>query len=313
MMMMIVMNSTPTSYFILSAYIDIGLLKYVVFVFLLCFYILSMFSNLLLIVVICMNRSLHEPMYLFLCSLFVNELYGATALFPLLLTQVLSDVHILPRPLCFLQLYCLHTYGSIEYVLLGVLSYDRYLAICCPLQYNSRMTASTISRLVAAAYSWGTITCIIMICLSSSLKLCGNVIQKVYCDNYSVVRLACSETNIINIYGLIITFFNILFPLVLILFSYIKILLICLSGCKQSRKKVYSTCMPHLVSLINYSFGVSFEIVQSRFNMTTMPITFRIFMSLYWLTIQLLLNPLMYGFYLSKIRLILQNLPLPRL
>ncbi|XP_028429895.1 olfactory receptor 10H5-like [Perca flavescens] len=134
--MRIMMNSTQVSYFTLATYFDTGVFKYLYFLIILSLYVFIVCANLLLIVVICMNRSLHEPMYLFLCSLFVNELYGSTGLFPFLLVQILSDIHTVSAPFCLLQMFCVYTYGS----------------------------------------------------------LCGNIINIVYCDNYSIMKLACYET-----------------------------------------------------------------------------------------------------------------------
>ncbi|XP_018560418.1 olfactory receptor 142-like [Lates calcarifer] len=302
------MNSTQLSYFTLAAYFDTGLFKYLFFIIAMFLYAMILCTNVLLIVIICMNRSLHEPMYLFLCSLFVNELYGSTGLFPFLLLQILSDIHTVSVPFCFLQIYCVHSYGGVEYLNLAIMSYDRYLAICYPLQYNTRMTSHKIAILIAVIWLYPLLACVIMISLSSPLQLCGNIIYKVYCDNYSIVKLACSDTSVINIYGLFATFGTIICPLILIIFTYMKILKVCFSGSKQTRQKAVSTCTPHLASLLNFSFGASFEILQSRFNMNSVPNMLRIFLSLYWLTCQPLFNPVMYGLNMSNIRNICKSL-----
>ncbi|XP_023273272.1 olfactory receptor 10A6-like [Seriola lalandi dorsalis] len=301
-------NSTQVSYFELVAYFDAGLLKYLVFMALMSLYMVIVCANLFLIVIICLNRSLHEPMYLFLCSLFVNELYGSTGLFPFLLVQILSDIHTVSVPFCFLQIYCVHFYGSVEFFTLGVMSYDRYLAICYPLQYNTRMTSTKVVILTAFAWLYSVVATVVMISLSAPLPLCGNTIHKVYCDNYSIVKLSCSDTTVNNIYGLSYIFTIIVALIILILYTYMKILKVCFSGSKQTRQKAVSTCTPHLASLLNFSFGAFFEIVQSRFDMSNVPIVLRIFLSLYWLTCQPLFNPLMYGLNVSKIRIICKNL-----
>ncbi|XP_054454756.1 olfactory receptor 10A6-like [Anoplopoma fimbria] len=266
------------------------------------------FSNLLLIAVICMNRSLHEPMYLFLCSLFVNELYGSTGLFPFLLVQILSDVHTVSAPLCFLQNFILYCYGGVEYFNLAIMAYDRYLAICFPLQYNTRMTFNKITVLIAVTWLCPLLLCVVMTSLSSSLQLCGTIIEKVYCDNYSIVKLACYDTTVNNIYGLVVTILSIFCSLILIIYTYMKILRVCFSGSKQTRQKAISTCTPHLASLLNFSCGACFEIIQSRFNMNNLPITLRILLSIYWLTCQPVFNPLLYGLNMSKIRIICKSL-----
>ncbi|XP_059187397.1 olfactory receptor 10A6-like [Centropristis striata] len=301
-------NSTQFSYFTLGAYSDTGVLKYVYFMIIMSLYMLTVCANVLLIVVICLNRSLHEPMYIFLCSLFVNELLGSTGLYPFLLVQILSDIHTVSAPFCFLQNYVLFSYGGVEYLNLAVMSYDRYLAICRPLQYNTQMSFNKISMLIAVTWLFPLLLCVVMTYLSSSLQLCGTIIEKVYCDNYSIVRLACNDTTINNIYGLVITALSIFCPLMLIIYTYIKILKICFSGSKQTRQKAFSTCVPHLVSLLNFSCGAGFEILQSRFNMSNLPNILRIFLSLYWLTCQPVLNPLLYGLNMSKIRIMCKSL-----
>ncbi|XP_053279029.1 olfactory receptor 49-like [Pleuronectes platessa] len=304
----IMINATIVSYFTLAAYVDSGLLRYLFFTMVLSLYLLILCANVLLIVVICMNRSLHEPMYVFLCSLFVNELYGSTGLFPLLLLQILSDVHTVPRPLCFLQIFCVYSYSCVEFFNLAVMSYDRYLAICCPLQYNTRMTQRKITVLITLTWLSASVVCFVPLTMTAPLQLCGNIINKVYCDNYYIVKLSCSDTSVNSFYGLAATSFVIVSPVSLIFFSYMRILKICFSGSKQTRQRAVSTCTPHLLSLLNFSFGAFFEIIQSRFNMNNVPNMFRIILSLYWLTCQPLFNPLMYGLNMSRIRNICKNL-----
>ncbi|XP_062241350.1 olfactory receptor 6N1-like [Platichthys flesus] len=302
------MNSSQVSYFTLAAYVDSGLLRYLFFTMVLSLYLLILCANVLLIVVICMNRSLHEPMYVFLCSLFVNELYGSTGLFPLLLLQILSDVHTVPRPLCFLQIFCVHSYGHVEFMTLAIMSYDRYLAICHPLQYNRTMTMNKVAVLTAVNWLFSVYGILVPVSLAARLRLCGNIINKVYCDNYSLVKLACSETSVNNIYGLVYMFSIVIGLVVLILYTYVRILKVCFSGSKQTRQKAISTCTPHLLSLLNFSFGAFFEIVQSRFDMSSLNMNLRVFLSLYWLTCQPLFNPVLYGLKISKIRIICKNM-----
>ncbi|KAM9359657.1 olfactory receptor 10J4-like [Symphorus nematophorus] len=270
-------------------------------------YILTVGVNALLIVVICLNRSLHEPislhkpMYIFLCSLLLNELYGSAGLFPFLLIQILSDIHTVSAPFCYLQIFCLYTYVNVQFYNLAVMSYDRYLAICCPLQYNTCMTSNKVAVLIFLSWLFPLLAIIVMISLNASLQLCGNFIDRLYCDNYSVVRLACYDTTVNNVYGLIYTFTVLFGLIVLILYTYIKIFKVCFSGCKQTRQKAVSTCTPHLASLLNFSFGCFIEVLQSRFIMNSVPIILRIFLSLYFLVCQPLYNPVLYGLNLTKI------------
>ncbi|XP_073349402.1 olfactory receptor 4E2-like [Pagrus major] len=302
------LNSTRVSHFTLAAFFDTGILRYLFFMIVLLLYILIVGANIVLIALICMNRSLHEPMFLFLCSLFVNELFGSAGFFPPLLLQILSDSHTVSASLCFLQIFCLYTYANVQFWNLAVMSYDRYLAICHPLQYNTRMSYKKVSMLIFLTWLCPIIEVAVMIYLSARLQLCGNVIHKVFCDNYSIVKLACYDTTINNAYGLIYMFTLVFALIILILYTYIKILKVCFSGSKQTRQKAVSTCTPHLASLLNFAFGCFFETVQGRFNMNSVPNMLQIFLSVYFLTCQPLFNPVLHGLKMSKIRTLCKHL-----
>ncbi|XP_076002311.1 olfactory receptor 52Z1P-like [Genypterus blacodes] len=294
-------NST-LPYFILGAYLNIGALRYLCFIITAITYIVIVVANTSLIVVICTNRSLHEPMYLYLCGLFANELYGSVGFFPLLLMQILSDIHTVSAPLCYLQIFCLYTYAQIEFCTLAIMAYDRYVAIVCPLQYKMHVTSDKVALFIAAIWLYSFVKFLITIFLGIRLPRCGNVIDSLYCHNYLVAKLACFGSKVNNIYGIFGILITIALPLLLILFSYSKILKICFASSKQTRHKALSTCTPHLVSLINFSFACCFEILQSRFDMTNFPSVLRIVLSLYFLIIQPLLTPVIYGMQMSKIR-----------
>ncbi|KAM4566957.1 olfactory receptor 10A6-like [Odontesthes bonariensis] len=298
------LNSTLStlSYFILEAYMNVGTLRYFYFVVTLMLYGSIIVANAWLIVVISVNRSLHEPMYMFLCSLFVNELYGSSGLFPFLLIQILSDVHTVSAPLCFLQVFCIYTYANIEFCNLAVMSYDRYVAICHPLQYNTRMTLNTVTVFIVLSWFYCFIRCFITLNLNIRLTLCGNSLNSLYCQSYLIIKLACSAAQVNNIYGLIGLVFSVIFPLLAILFSYSRILKVCFSGSRNTRQKAVSTCTPHLISLVNFSFGCLFETLQSRFDMSSWSHVLRLTLSLYFLMLQPLLNPIVYGMQMSKIR-----------
>ncbi|XP_074534804.1 olfactory receptor 4E2-like [Halichoeres trimaculatus] len=294
-------NVTQFSHFRLGGFSETRFLKHIYFLVAMLIYMLILCANLLLIAVICRNRSLHEPMYMFPCSLFVNELFGSTAFFPLLLDQILSDTHTVSVPLCFLQIYCLYSYVYVEIFNLMIISYDRYLAICYPLQYNSYMTFKKVSMHIAAAWLSAFLYLACTLPLSSTLQLCGNVINYIYCNNYSIVKLACSDTKVNNILGLCSLVLTAIVPMILIFYTYVRILKVCSSGSKQTRQKAVSTCTPHLVSLFNFFFGICLEVIQSRLEMNRLPPLVIVFLSLYLFVCVPLLNPIIYGLKMSKI------------
>lgn len=296
-------NSTHFTTIILTGYIEVGLTIYIYFALLILLYITIILANSLLIGIICVERSLHEPMYIFLCCLSLNELYGSAAFVPFILNNVLTTSHEVTITFCYVQIFCLYTYASVEFGSLAIMSYDRYMAICYPLLYSSIMTSNRVCILIVLVWFVSFFKFIVNICLSLRLELCGNVIEKVWCDNYLLVKLSCSDTNVNNIYGVIGAIVTIVLPFILILYSYLKILKVCLNSSVETTQKATATCAPHLVSLLNFSLGCSFEIFSSRFDKIHMPPVLRVIISVYFVICPPILNPIMYGIRLSKIKM----------
>ncbi|XP_055003813.1 olfactory receptor 11A1-like [Boleophthalmus pectinirostris] len=301
-------NFTQVSYFTLGAYFDPGPLRWLYFVIILSVYVLIVLSNLLLIVVICMNTTLHEPMYMFLCSLFINEINGSTVCLLFIAYQILQDVHTISYNLCFLQLFLLYSYIGVNFTNLAIMSYDRYVAICFPLHYNTHMTPRKVTCLIVVIWLSPLVAVTVTIVLTASLKLCGNILDSVYCDNYLIIKLACSDTTVNNIYEVITAAVFVSIPIIVIFFTYIQIFRVCFNGTKQTRQKVVSTCTPHLFSVVNFAIGSSFQIAQTRVDLSHLPQMLRIMLSLYHLTCQPLLNTPMYGLSLTKIRNVCKNI-----
>ena len=301
-------NSSWGRSLVLGAYLPVGELRYLFFALVLLLYAAVLLLNGSLVLVIGVSRSLHQPMYLLLCSLFVSELYGSTALFPFLLLQILSDLHTVSAPFCFLQIFCLYSYVHVQFCSLAAMSYDRYVAICCPLQYQQRVSGSRVLLAVLVLWLYSFLKCVVTLALSVRLQRCGVAINSLYCLNYLVVKLSCSDTSVNNIYGLVGMVVTVLLPLVLILFSYLRILQVCFSGGGQARQRAVSTCSPHLASLLNFSFGCCFTTLQSRFDTTSVPSVLQLVLSLYFLLIQPLLNPVLHGLRLSHVRRLCRRL-----
>ncbi|XP_071216642.1 olfactory receptor 11A1-like [Salvelinus alpinus] len=295
-------NSTHYEIFRLAAYGDIGQLKYFYFALVTVIYFVIILANALLIGVICIERSLHEPMYLFLCALFVNQLYGSTGLFPALMFYLLSDTHDISLLYCYLQIYVLYTYAITEFCNLAVMSYDRYISICYPLQYNNIMTPKIICGLILLPQVYSFFINAIIISLSLRLQFCGNVLDRVYCDNYSVVKLACSNTMLNNIWGFVVTVISFSCTIFPTIYSYVRILQICLKSSKEMKQKAFNTCTPHIASLLNFSFGCLFVILQGRYETAVLPPILRTILLVYFLICPPLFNPLMYGVRMVKIR-----------
>ncbi|CAL8241057.1 unnamed protein product [Merluccius merluccius] len=297
-------NSTPVVSFILTPYGHIGLLRYLYFSFIFLWYIFIVLANSSLVLVICLERQLHEPMYLFLCSLFVNEIYASSTVYPCLLSQMLSEKHEVSRSYCLLQVYCLYSSASVEFCSLAAMAYDRYVSICYPLHYSVIMSTRRVRHITTLIWVSSLVNFTICFSFTVQLEFCGNLIDKVFCDHYLVIKLACSMSALADGFDLLFAFVAILLPLTLIFFSYIKILYICLKTTKETKQKALSTCAPQIISLANLLIGCIYHFADTRLNVTVNHLhpQLRVLLSVYLLLCQPLLSPLMYGLNLSKIR-----------
>uniref|UniRef100_A0A3B4XUU3 Olfactory receptor n=1 Tax=Seriola lalandi dorsalis TaxID=1841481 RepID=A0A3B4XUU3_SERLL len=293
-------NLSEVTSFHLSDYYGMEDMKPVYFCMFLIIYLTIVAENIALIMVVYREKTLHEPMYLLLCNLAVNGLYGSTALLPAVLSKLLSHSYEISLPLCQTQIYAIHTFAITEFTILAAMSYDRYVAICYPLPYHAIMSQRLV-KLIVFTWLYPMLAFLIVFILTLQLRFCERTIEKVYCVNYLLVKLACTDTSIMNIVGLLSVVLYMIPQLIMIFYSYAHILRICLLSFSKSRLKALRTCTPHLLAIINYSIGCFFEIAQSRFNVSHLPYETKLFLSLYFLIFPSILNPAIYGLIRSSV------------
>ncbi|XP_018537817.1 olfactory receptor 2AT4-like [Lates calcarifer] len=268
---------------------------------LLCYCVILM-VNISLILTIILDKNLHEPMYILLCTFCMNGLYGTTGFYPKFLWDLLSPAHVISYSGCLLQALVMYSFACSELAFLAVMAYDRYVAICRPLEYHSIMSKQRLFKLVC--FSWLTPLCIIgtNIFLTSRLKLCSPYIARLFCVNWIIVTLACfpNETIVNNIVAYI-TILIYVFHGVFIIWSYMYLIKTCVSSI-ENRAKFMQTCVPHLLSLLTFLFTVLFDVMNMRFASKDLPQTFQNFVAIEFLVIPPIMNPLIYGFKLTKIQ-----------
>lgn len=295
-------NSTSPPYFNLTMFVNIGNYRYPTFVLCLLSYAFITTANLVIIVVISQAKTLHEPMYMFIMCLSINSLYGSAGFFLRFLRDLLSDTHLIPRSACFFQVYVIYTYASYELTLLGIMAYDRYVAVCQPLHYHNKITSKMVAKLVAFAWIYPSFSVGTCVYLASRLPLCDNKIPKVFCANWPVVKLSCISTVINNLVGMFVSVTTVFLPLAFVLYTYIRIILICRKRSAEFKSKVIQSCLPHIVTFVNYSITVFCDVSLSRINLEELNPFLAIILSLEFVVIPPLVNPLVYGLKLPEIR-----------
>lgn len=163
------------------------------------------------------------------------------------------------------------------------------------------MSPSKVKVFIAVSWLYSYSTFTMYLSLTLRLSFCRYVIPKTHCANYDLVNLSCDDTFVNNIFGLLSSFFYLIPQLLLIVFSYVQILRVCLRASNECKKKAFQTCLPHLVTVIMYFIGMCFELSQGRLEKNAVPHGVKIFMSLYFLIMSPLLNPVVYGAGVLKI------------
>ncbi|XP_053295167.1 olfactory receptor 1019-like [Pleuronectes platessa] len=295
-------NVSVITIFYLSGLTESKNNRYILFSLSLLCYCVIVLANITLVVTIILDKNLHEPMYILLCAFCMNGLYGTTGFFPKFLWDLLSPVHVISYSGCLVQGLVIHSFACSDLSILAVMAYDRYVAICRPLQYHSIMSKQRLMKLVC--FSWLTPFCLIgiNIGLTSRLKLCSPYIARLFCVNWIIVTLACfpAETMVNNIVAYIFIIFYV-FHGVFIVWSYIYLIKKCVNSI-ENRAKFMQTCVPHLFSLITFVFTLLFDVMNIRYGSKTLPQPFKNFVAIEFLVIPPLMNPLIYGFKLTKIR-----------
>ncbi|XP_046903805.1 olfactory receptor 1030-like [Hypomesus transpacificus] len=266
---------------------------------LLCYCVIIL-VNFALILTIVLDENLHEPMYIFLCNLCISGLFGTSGFYPKFLLDLLSYLQVISYAGCLIQTFVIYSSACSDFSILAVMAYDRYVAICRPLEYHSVMTRQRVAWLVS--YPWlSTFFLIDVQCiLTIKLRLCGSHIEKLYCANWPIVKLSCSSTSASNIIGFIIIVFY-LWHILFIMCSYVYIIRSCLKSI-QNRGRFMQTCMPHLLSLMNVTVALLFDVLYSRYGSADTSQNFRNFMALQFLVVPPILNPLIYGLKLKQVR-----------
>ncbi|XP_056587725.1 olfactory receptor 5M3-like [Triplophysa dalaica] len=274
--------------------------RHVYFSCFLLFYSLILLLNIWLCVVIVLERALHEPMYIFLCNLCINGIFGTTGFYPKFLHDLILDSYVIPSYMCALQSFVIYSAVKCEYCTLAVMAYDRNVAICKPLNYHSKMNRFKCVMLLVFCWTVPFVTTLIALLLSNRLALCRYHIDKLYCDNWSMVKLSCESTVVNNIYGIFgISFQFCIFAVVMV--SYIKLAIACKASL-ECRKKFWQTCVPHMLSLLNFSLALLFDTLFNRYGTSNIPESLRIFLALEIIIVPPIFNPLIYGLKLTEVR-----------
>ncbi|XP_008835824.1 olfactory receptor 14K1-like [Nannospalax galili] len=217
-------------------------------------YLVSLIGNLFIIMLVTVDRCLHTPMYFFLKNLSFLDLCFISATVPKLILSSLSHRSTISFPGCVCQVLFVVSFVASETSLLTAMSYDRYVAICRPLHYETIMNRRVCVQIVAASWLFGSFLGALYSYGTFSLPFCGSRnVPQFFCDIPSLLKISCSKMHVtIDIsvtFGIVCGFFF----LVCIVSSYVYIFNTVLRmPLSQGRSKAFSTCMPHLIVVTTF-------------------------------------------------------------
>lgn len=264
-------------------------------------YMLILFCNLILISVITLNKSLHQPMYLILLNLPVNDLIGSSALFLQVMKELLTKSRTMHYSSCVTQAFFIHIYAGGTVFIMTAMAYDRYIAKCNPLKYNAIMTHAHIFRIITCLWLTNLAILSVLFFLLLRLPRCRSELTHLYCDHPSLLALVCANVTVNHIYGLFTVALTQVIANVIIMYTYLQILVACFrSKQPDTKSKALQTCATHLtVFLLLECLGL-FTIISYRLKDIS-PLLGK-FMVMSTLIFPPTLNPIIYGLKTKEIR-----------
>ncbi|XP_036624281.1 olfactory receptor 2C3-like [Trichosurus vulpecula] len=279
--------------FLLLGFSDRPLLETILFIFVSIFYVLTLLGNAAIMLVSRLDARLHTPMYFFLTNLSFLDISFTTSIVPQLLVNLWGPEKTISHAGCVVQFYISHWLGATECVLLAVMSYDRYVAICQPLHYTVIMNSWVCWGLASTAWLGGLSTSLLGSTLTVQLPLCGhNRIDHFFCEMPLIMQLACVDTSLNEVEMYIASFIFVVLPLGLILVSYSQISRAVLKiKSAVGRYKAFNTCSSHLVVVFLFYGSIIFMYLQPAKSSSHEQGKF---VALFYTVVTPMLNPLIY-------------------
>ncbi|XP_075768047.1 olfactory receptor 6Z7-like [Pelodiscus sinensis] len=253
-----------------------------------------MAGNVLILALVVADQHLHTPMYFFLGNLSCLEICYSSTLLPQLLAGLLTGDWTISFTGCLTQYNFFGSLVATECLLLSVMSYDRYVAICNPLHYTARMSGRCCLHLAGGSWTGGFLACSILTVSISQLNFCGpNGIDHFFCDFIPLVKLSCNDPLLMDTLAFTVTFIVALVPFLLTLASYVCIISTILRiPSTTGRQKAFSTCSSHLI-VVSIYYGTL--LTAYLFPTTDLLSNFKKVLSVSYTILTPLANPLVYA------------------
>ncbi|XP_069086111.1 olfactory receptor 5AP2-like isoform X1 [Pleurodeles waltl] len=302
-------NQTSVTEFILLGLTDDPVLQVPLFALFLLVYSLTLISNIGIMVLIKLSPRLHNPMYFLLSNLSFVDLCYSSNITPNMLVNFLSEKKLITFLGCAVQMFLFAGLGSTEALLLAVMAYDRYAAICKPLLYHVIMTENRYTSLAALAYILGFLNSLVHTSCTFRLSFCdSNNIAHFFCDVPPLLKLSCSDTSLNEIVLFTVAGCVEVGSLLVIIVSYVHIVSAILRiRSSEGRRRAFSTCSSHFVVVTLFYGTIIFMYLRPR---SSYSLDQDKVVSVFYTAAIPLLNPLIYSLRNQEVKAALKEIVL---
>ncbi|XP_006135758.2 olfactory receptor 5V1-like [Pelodiscus sinensis] len=299
-------NQTALKEFIILGFSSLREVRLLLFTGFLTTYVFTLLGNTFIIVLAWLDQRLHTPMYFFLANLSFLDICYTTTTVPQMLVHLLSERSTISYMGCGLQLFFFFSFVGTECLLLAVMAFDRYVAICNPLRYTLIVNKTICLWLSTASWVSGFLNSTVHTIFAFQLPFCGdNRIDYFFCDIPPLLELSCGDTSLNKLLIIFIGLFIAWAPFACILLSYTYILSTILKmPSSKGKKKAYSTCSSHLTVVILYYGSCIFTYLRPSSSYS--PDSTRL-ISLMYSILTPMLNPVIYTLRNKDVKEALKN------
>ncbi|XP_051005579.1 olfactory receptor 507 [Acomys russatus] len=287
-------NYTVVTEFILLGLTDDPVLRVVLFTIILCIYLVTVSGNISTILLIRVSSQLHHPMYFFLSHLASVDIGISSSVTPNMLVNFLVERNTISYLGCAIQLSSAAFFGSTESFILAAMAYDRFVAICNPLLYPTKVSTQLCIQLVVGSYIGGLLNASSFTWSFFSFLFCGpNRINHFFCDFAPLVELSCSDNSVLIVLDSFSAGSIIVITVFVIAVSYTYILITILKmRSTEGRRKAFSTCTSHLTAVTVFYGTVTFIYVMPKSSYSTDQ---NKVVSVFYMVVIPMLKPLIYS------------------